>query len=192
MNSDKFEHFTSLHALYLKRVFDIMPAPGQSRSLCLVPHPNNTPEVEQYACDLVDYFIGSKSVIKYVYGNQKNDWYLACRDKKAQEKLELLIDLIIYNKRKKAILTRLNQCFTGAFVHTKNDKIQACFIPKKNTEKLSKTHRQLATYFGWEKSEKNVFLSTNIGLSARLMTDMKRQNQQTALQLTKSLYQKNR
>ena len=193
MASDKFENFTALHASYLKRVFDIMPAPGQSHSLCLIPQSNNTPEVEQYACDLVDYFIGAKSVIKYVYGPHKNDWYLGCRDQKAKEKLNVLIDLMIYNKRKKEILTRLNHCFEGAFIYGKNGHPRACFIPHNKTENLSKPQQQLATYFGWKKDEKNIFWSGNVGLAARLITDMKQQKKQTLLQMKQSLYQeKNR
>lgn len=196
MEEDRFKHFTALHAMYLKQVFDIMPAPGKASLLCLVPQ--NKPcskEVVDYAVDLVDYFIGTQAIAKYVYGDKKNQWYLATRNQTAEAKLNRLIELMIYNNNKNELLKGLTKYFTGTFARNKAGSLQACFIPTKTqpskqenalTSKLNAKKRQeLALYFGWEKDKRNYFWSADIGISARIMRDMRTLKQaqtQSALQ----------
>lgn len=184
MEEDRFKNFTPLHAMYLKQVFDIMPAPGKASLLCLVPQ--NRPysnEVMEYAIDLVDYYIGTHSMVKYVYGDKKHQWYLASRNQSAEAKLNRLVELMIYNNNKNALLKNLNKYFTASFIRNKSGDLMACFIPthpkeskslKEAQSKLNeKKQQELALYFGWKKSKRNYFWSANIGICARLMRDMR-------------------
>ena len=171
---NRFEHFTKTHALYLKQVFDIMLAPGKTVSVCLVPKnniQNCKKEVIDYACELVDFYIGAKSIIKYVYGNNSFEWYLACKDQQAEKRMNTLIDLMIYNQQKNETLYSLISCFDASFIQTQKGETIAYFKPKqqKNTQK----HNELAHYFGWQKDEKGNYHSDSLGISARIMRDMR-------------------
>ena len=172
---NRFEHFTKIHAQYLKQVFDIMLAPGKTTSVCLIPKNNIQhckKEVIDYACELVDFYIGAKSIIKYVYGNNTFDWYLACKDQMAEKRMNILIDLMIYNQKKNETLSSLISCFEASFIQTKNGKTFACFKPKQITKNSDK-HQELARCFGWEKDDIGNYKSDTLGISARIMRDMR-------------------
>ena len=183
---NRFEYFTKTHAQYLKQVFDIMLAPGKSVSVCLVPK-NNVQhckkEVIDYACELVDFYIGTKNIVKYVYGNNPFEWYLASKDQQAEKKMNTLIDLMIYNQKKNETLTTLISCFDASFVQGQNGDTVACFKPKQKTSNIEK-HQELAHFFGWEKDEKGNYNSDTLGISARIMRDMRLfQEKKNALRL---------
>lgn len=172
---NRFEYFTKTHAQYLKQVFDIMLAPGKTTSVCLVPKNNIqhcTKEVINYACELVDFYIGAKSIIKYVYGNKPFEWYLACKDQMAEKRMNTLIDLMIYNQKKNETLSGLISYFDASFIQTKNGDTIACFKPKQQT-KNTKKYQELAHHFGWEKDDTGNYKSDTLGISARIMRDMR-------------------
>lgn len=172
---NKFEYFTKTQAQYLKQVFDIMLAPGKTVSVCLVPKNNIhccKKEVINYACELVDFYIGSKSIVKYVYGNKPFEWYLACKDQPAEKRMNTLIDLMIYNQKKNETLYDLISCFDALFVQTQNGDTIARFAPKKHIKNTEK-HQELAHYFGWKKDETGNYHSDSLGVSARIMRDMR-------------------
>lgn len=182
---NRFEHFTKTHAQYLKQVFDIMLAPGKTVSVCLIPKNNIQhckKEVIDYACELVDFYIGAKSIIKYVYGNKPCEWYLACKDQQAEKRMNTLIDLMIYNQQKNETLSGLISCFDASFIQTQKGDTIAYFKPKQilNNEK----HQELAHRFGWQKDEKGNYCCDTLGISARIMRDMRLlQEKQNTLRL---------